>query len=131
MQYKRLKSWGKYRSGLEKKVGDSLKQQKIKAKYETLKIKYIKPATPHMYTQDFILPNGIIIEVKGLFNSSDRKKHILVKDQHPDLDIRFVFSNSKSKLYKKSKSTYRDWCIKHGFLYADKDIPQEWIKEET
>ncbi len=131
MQYKRLKSWGKYRSGLEKKVGDSLKQQKIKAKYETLKIKYIKPATPHMYTPDFILPNGIIIEVKGLFNSSDRKKHILVKDQHPDLDIRFVFSNSKSKLYKKSKSTYRDWCIKHGFLYADKDIPQEWIKEET
>ena len=131
MQYKRLKSWGKYRSGLEKKVGDSLKQQKIKAKYETLKIKYIKPATPHMYTPDFILPNGIIIEVKGLFNSSDRKKHILVKDQHPNLDIRFVFSNSKSKLYKKSKSTYRDWCIKHGFLYADKDIPQEWIKEET
>ena len=131
MQYKRLKSWGKYRSGLEKKVGESLKQQKIKAKYETLKIKYIKPATPHMYTPDFILPNGIIIEVKGLFNSSDRKKHILVKDQHPDLDIRFVFSNSKSKLYKKSKSTYRDWCIKHGFLYADKDIPQEWIKEET
>ena len=131
MQYRRLKSWGKYRSGLEKKVGESLKQQKIKAKYETLKIKYIKPATPHMYTPDFILPNGIIIEVKGLFNSSDRKKHILVKDQHPDLDIRFVFSNSKSKLYKKSKSTYRDWCIKHGFLYADKDIPQEWIKEET
>ena len=84
-----------------------------------------------MFTPDFILPNGIIIEVKGLFNSSDRKKHILVKDQHPDLDIRFVFSNSKSKLYKKSKSTYRDWCIKHGFLYADKDIPQEWIKEET
>tara|TARA_R100000742_G_C4276668_1_gene97912 strand:+ start:1551 stop:1946 length:396 start_codon:yes stop_codon:yes gene_type:complete len=131
VQYKRLKSWGKYRSGLEKKVGDSLKQQKVKAKYETLKIKYIKPATPHMYTPDFILPNGIIIEVKGLFNSSDRKKHILVKDQHPDLDIRFVFSNSKSKLYKKSKSTYGDWCIKHGFLYADKDIPQEWIKEET
>ena len=35
------------------------------------------------------------------------------------------------RLNKKSKSTYADWCIKHGYLYADKDIPQEWIKEET
>lgn len=127
MQYKRLKSWGKYRSGLEKRIGDALKKLGIKFKYETLKISYIKPSTPHKYTPDFILPNKIIVEAKGIFSSADRKKHLLVKEQHPDLDIRFVFSNSRSKLYKGSKSTYADWCIRHGFLFADKEIPIEWL----
>ena len=81
------------------------------------------------YTPDFRLPNGIIVETKGRFISDDRKKHLLVQQQHPDLDIRFVFSNSKAKLNKGAKSTYADWCIKHGFLYADKTIPEEWLNE--
>jgi len=127
MQYKRLKSWGKYRSGLEKRIGDALKALGIKFKYESLKISYTKPSTPHKYTPDFILPNKIIIEAKGIFSSSDRKKHLLVKEQHPGLDIRFVFSNSRNKLYKGSKSTYADWCNRHGFLFADKEIPKEWL----
>ena len=127
MQYKRLKAWGKYRSGLEKRIGDTLKALGIKFKYEAVKISYTKPATPHKYTPDFILPNKIIIEAKGIFSSSDRKKHLLVKEQHPDLDIRFVFSNSRNKLYKGSKSTYADWCNRHGFLFADKEIPKEWL----
>jgi len=127
MKYKRLKAWGKYRSGLEKRIGDALKALGIKFKYESIKISYVKPSTPHKYTPDFILPNNIIVEAKGIFSSVDRKKHLLVKEQHPDLDIRFVFSNSRSKLYKGSKSTYADWCIRHGFLFADKEIPTSWL----
>jgi|TARA_R100001530_G_scaffold93919_1_gene65186 hypothetical protein len=127
MKYKRMKSWGKYRSGLEKRIAEELNLSGVKFKYETLKISYTKPATPHKYTPDFILPNGIIIEAKGLFSSADRKKHILVKEQHPDLDIRFVFSNSRKKLYKGSDTLYADWCNRHGFLFADKEIPSDWI----
>ena len=127
MKYKRMKSWGKYRSGLEKCIAEELNLNGVKFKYETLKISYTKPATPHKYTPDFILPNGIIIEAKGLFSSADRKKHILVKEQHPDLDIRFVFSNSRKKLYKGSNTLYADWCNRHGFLFADKEIPSDWI----
>lgn len=122
-----MKSWGKYRSGLEKRIAEELNLSGVKFKYETLKISYTKPATPHKYTPDFILPNGIIIEAKGLFSSADRKKHILVKEQHPDLDIRFVFSNSRKKLYKGSDTLYADWCNRHGFLFADKEIPSDWI----
>jgi hypothetical protein len=59
----------------------------------------------------------------------DRQKHLLIKQQHPEYDIRFVFSNSKSKLNKESKTTYADWCNKHGFQYADKLIPVDWLKE--
>ncbi len=90
---------------------------------------YIKPATTHSYTPDFKLPNGIFVETKGRFVMEDRKKHILIKEQLPNLDIRFVFQNSKNKIRKGSKTTYADWCIKHGFKYADKTVPTEWILE--
>ena len=54
---------------------------------------------------------------------------IRVKEQHPELDIRFVFSNSKTKISKKSKTSYGMWCEKHGFPYANKLIPKDWINE--
>jgi hypothetical protein len=94
-----------------------------------IKIGYIKPERDATYTPDFPLPNGIIIETKGRFLTADRQKHLLIKDQRPDLDIRFVFSNSRSKIGKKSKTTYAMWCEKNGFKYADKSIPTEWINE--
>jgi hypothetical protein len=116
-----------YRSGLEVDLDESLKQRGIDGEYEQHKIKYIKPATNHTYTPDFRLPNGIFIETKGRFVAEDRKKHILIKDQCPELDIRFVFQNSKNKLRKGSKTTYADWCVKYGFKYADKEIPTDWF----
>jgi len=59
----------------------------------------------------------------------DRKKQLLVQFQRPDLDIRFVFSSSKAKITKGSKTTYGDWCNKNGFKYADKLIPESWFHE--
>ena len=47
--------------------------------------------------------------------------------QHPEFDIRFVFTSSKNKISKNSKTSYADWCDKNGFLYADKFIPEEWF----
>ena len=119
-----------YRSGLESKVSAQLNEAGVGFEYETFKIEYQVNET-RKYTPDFRLPNGIIVETKGRFISDDRKKHLLVQQQHPDLDIRFVFSNSKAKLNKGAKSTYADWCIKHGFLYADKTIPEEWLNETS
>jgi hypothetical protein len=82
------------------------------------------------YTPDFVLPNGLIIEVKGLFTASDRRKHVAIKKQHPNLDIRFVFESSKRKLSKGAKSTYATWCEKNKFLYADRIVPEDWLKEK-
>jgi hypothetical protein len=118
-----------YRSGLEEKVSYTLSSQGIAFLYESTKIEW-EDLTYRKYTPDFILPNGIIIETKGLFIAADRKKHLAVKEQHPDLDIRFVFTNSRSRLSKGAKSRYGDWCDKHGFLYSDKTIPTAWIKEK-
>jgi hypothetical protein len=118
-----------WRSGLEEKVANALTEAGIPFTYEKTKVKYIKPASEHQYTPDFVLDNGIIIETKGLFTSVDRQKHMLVKRQHPHLDIRFVFSNSKARISKASRTTYADWCNKNGYKYADKVIPEDWLKE--
>tara|TARA_R110001592_G_scaffold54612_3_gene167029 strand:- start:124 stop:519 length:396 start_codon:yes stop_codon:yes gene_type:complete len=116
-----------YRSGLEDDISVDLKDRGVSFEYETLKIKWTLLENK-TYTPDFILTNGIIVESKGRFVAADRKKHLKVKEQHPNLDIRFVFSNSRGKLSKGAKSTYGDWCDKHGFTYADKRIPDEWLK---
>jgi len=118
-----------WRSGLEEKVANALTEAGIPFTYEKTKVKYIKPASEHQYTPDFVLDNGIIIETKGLFTSVDRQKHMLVKRQHPHLDIRFVFSNSKARISKSSRTTYAMWCVKNGYMYADKVIPEDWLKE--
>lgn len=118
-----------YRSGLEHKLSIYLDEQKVKYDYENIKIEW-EDLAYRTYTPDFILHNGIIIETKGRFLAADRRKHIAIKKQHPKLDIRFVFTNSKAKLSKGAKSSYADWCIKHGFRYYDRIIPEDWLKEK-
>lgn len=121
-----------FRSGLEDKIAESLTNQGVPFEYEKLVIGYTQPAKARKYTPDFVLlNNGIIIESKGRFITADRQKHLMIKEQLPDLDIRFVFSNSKAKLSKLSQTTYGMWCDKHGFLYSDKEIPQAWLNEKT
>ena len=120
-----------YRSGLEVKVSEQLTKAGVKFEYEKLKIKYSVNEV-RTYTPDFvILSNGIIVETKGRFVAADRKKHLLIQKQEPLLDIRFVFSNSKAKINKGSPTSYADWCDKHGFMWADKFIPEEWLNEIT
>jgi hypothetical protein len=116
----------KYRSGLEKQTALVLSECQKKVRYELLKIEW-EDLRYRTYTPDFQLDNGIFIETKGIFDSEDRRKHIEVRRQHPELDIRFVFSNAKAKLYKGAKSRYCDWCEKNDFLYSHRLIPQEWL----
>ena len=117
-----------YRSGLEHKVSQYLDNLYMKYRYEDIKIEW-EDLAYRTYTPDFILNNNIIIETKGMFTTADRRKHLCIKKQHPELDIRFVFENSKRKLRKGAKSTYGQWCIKYDFLYYDRIIPENWLKE--
>ena len=118
-----------FRSGLEERIAEQLDELGVSYTYEKVKLKYIKPASSHVYTPDFQLPNGIIVESKGRFLAPDRQKHLLVKKHNPELDIRFVFSNSNARISKTSRTTYAMWCRKNGYQYADKLIPQEWLDE--
>ena len=122
-----------YRSGLEEKCAAQIEAAGLTVHFEEDKLKYTWPKRQSTYTPDFKLPTKeggyFYIESKGRFTVSDRQKHLLIKEQLPDIEIRFVFSNENAKLYKGSKTSYAQWCDKHGFQYANKRIPDEWLEE--
>lgn len=121
-----------FRSGLEDTIAKQIEEAELPLIYEQERVDYIVPARPAKYTPDFKLPKQggfFYVETKGRWVTADRQKHLLIKKQHPDLDIRFVFSNQNAKLYKGSPTTYAAYCDKHGFKYAHKVIPDEWLRE--
>lgn len=118
-----------YRSGLEATIAAALALAGVPVQFETLKIPFVQPSKNRTYCPDFILPNGIVVESKGLFDAQDRQKQLWVKAQYPALDLRMVFSNPASKIYKGSPTTYADWCRKHGYQFSKKEIPEAWLKE--
>ena len=122
------------KSGLEEVIYNYLKDNKVHFVYEGMKIKFELPTQKKSYTPDFPINDRFIVEAKGAFNSADRKKHKLIKEQHPELDIRFIFSNSKTKIGKKSLTTYGKWCelfkFKFHCIQSTKiPFPQEWLNE--
>lgn len=80
------------------------------------------------YTPDFCIDKCKFLEIKGQFLAADRTKHLLIKEQYPDLDIRFVFDNPNRAINKGSKTTYASWADKHGFKWCGKEIPKEWLQ---
>jgi hypothetical protein len=127
-----------FRSGLEERFAAELTAFGVEFEFEQTKFEYKKPETKHKYTPDFILRTRrdgtprlrpLIIETKGRFMTADRQKHLLMKRQHPHLDIRFIFSNPNQKISKQSKTTYASWCDKHGYLYAKEHVPPAWLEE--
>lgn len=127
-----------FRSGLEERNAAELEATGVPFTYEEEKIEYMKPARKSRYTPDFIIRENLdgterkkplIIETKGRFLTTDRQKHLLIKDQFPELDIRFIFDNPNARISKRSKTTYAAWCEKHGFRYAKESIPLDWLQE--
>ena len=118
----------RFRSGFEAAFARDLYDRRIKASYEPDKIRFVP--NPRTYTPDFYVEQeGFYVETKGLFSPEDRAKHLLVRKQHPDIDIRFIFMDSKKRLSKKSKTTYAQWCDKHGFQYDVMRLPKGWIND--
>ena len=117
-----------FRSKFEAGIAATLHANKIQFTYETLDISY---KISCVYKPDFILDNGICIETKGFFSKEDRRKHIAIKTQRPELDIRFCFQNSKAKLSRGKRSlTYGAWATKHGFIWSHGSIPEEWYEQQ-
>lgn len=133
----------KYKSKLEKTNGSQLTDLKVPFLYEPKegKIEYIIPASKHTYTPDFWIETRsgkiICVETKGIWEYTDRCKHVWIKKEYPSLDIRFVFSRSRASTSKGAKQTYADICEGRGrgifkgltWQYADKKVPMEWLDE--
>jgi len=114
-----------FRSGLEEKVADLMVDLGIDYEYESTQIPY---QIEHIYTPDFLLPNGIYLECKGYWEASDRRKIKAVKQQHPEIDLRMVFQAPFNTISKKSKTTYARWCEKNDIPWTSfGNIPGEWF----
>jgi hypothetical protein len=113
---------------LEERVAQQLTSLGIPVLFESEIIQFVQPEKGRRYHPDFLLPNGIYIETKGRLTTEDRQKHLWIKTQHPEIDLRFVFSNPQSRISKGSKTTYAMWCEKNGFLFSRGSIPHEWFK---
>ena len=104
---------------------------RVEAHYELSQFEYhvdeIKKYTPDwtLFTKSGL---EIYIEYKGVLDGATRKKMKLVKKQHPELDIRFVFEQASNKIMKTSKTTYGMWADQWGFPWADNELPKEWLK---
>lgn len=123
-----------FRSGLEKRAAEQLEAAGRPYRYEKIVIPYIKPAKKARYIPDFAIEKSdgslMFIETKGLFATADRQKHLLVRAEYPDKDIRIVFQNANQRISKLSKTTYAKWATDHGIKWSDKGIiPKEWLDE--
>lgn len=116
------------KSGFERQIVANLTMRKVRFTYEELTLPY----TLHgEYHPDFVLKDsGIIVEAKGFLDRDSKRKMIAVKQQHPDLDIRFLFQQADKKM-QGSKKTHGEWATKNGFKFAEGEIPDEWLHPKS
>lgn len=113
-----------HRSKYECEVARQLTAARLSWSYETERLAYEVPA---IYTPDFIVEPGIIVEAKGYFPQEDRKKMEHVTRCNPDLDIRMLFTDPFKFTRKGGRETYAAWCEKHGIPWAKgPEWPKEW-----
>lgn len=118
-----------FKSNWERRIAADLKKFKIPLQYEVDKLQYIVPASNHTYKPDFKLPSGNYIEAKGIFDRKDREKILLIKERYPKIKIFLAFQNARQKIYKSSKTTYADWCDKHGIEWSHGGLKKEWLND--
>lgn len=122
------------RSRLEIKIAELLTKVEVNWLYETTKIPYTVPESHHKYTVDFTLPNGVFVEGKGILaDYEERRKYVLLKEQNPSLDLRFIFQDPNKKCGG-MKMTHAEWAVKYGFPYCGiNDTAQiiSWAKEKS
>lgn len=116
----------------------SLNNLKIKWEYEPESFLWNPPA--QKYTPDFKIyrANGkpLYVEYKGYLRPMDKVKMVQMKKQRPDVDIRFVFQKADKPMAGSrprkdgTRLTHAEWAEKHGYLWAERFIPKEWLLED-
>lgn len=114
-----------FRSQMEERLAPALLA--AGAGYETLRFNY--PAKSRGYKPDFILPNAVVVEVKGWFPGKDRAKMLAVKQEHPNLDIRIILASPRQFTTQNRTMTQAEWCEKYGFPWAENEVPAAWLSQ--
>lgn len=132
-----------YRSAFEARVAADLATRGVAFTYESVEYPLTVPGTAgHIcmncgmrriarltrYTPDFQIAGGaLIVETKGRFTGRDRKVALAFVAQYAK-NYRLLFMRN-NRLSKSSKTTYGDWCDKHGISWAvGPSVPGEWLE---
>lgn len=130
------------RSGYEQKIINHLIDVGLPYAYEAVQLTYTTKVTNgncrvceangyqsdvyqlRKYTPDLLLPNGIIVEIKGKF-TAQKRNHMrqLVKD-NDHRDIRFIFMADNPFGGAKPRKRYSDWARALGIQCAV--VPVNW-----
>jgi hypothetical protein len=107
-----------YRSKYEAQLAKTLPKS---FQYEACALPY---SLQHTYTPDWVcVETKTLIEAKGRLTAGDRRKMLAVKAAHPEWHIVMLFQEPNRTLTKRSKTTYRQWAVKHGFAVDMKQTP--------
>ena len=132
------------RSKFERTIAALLHSKGISYEYEPDQLEYQEPLRKNKarcgecgstslirtgwYTPDFKLREGFYIETKGRFTAADRRKHLAVREAHPDEKIVMLFMRD-NKIHKRSTTMYSDWCMENDIDFAIGEPKEEWLHE--
>jgi hypothetical protein len=110
----------KYRSKLEKRVHEANPHLLYEPKEYILEY-----SISHKYQVDFVDPDepNIYYEVKGYFRPGTARKYVALKEQHPDIEIIFIFPQPYNKMTGArprkdgTTMTMAEWAEKGGFRW--------------
>jgi hypothetical protein len=125
---KKPKKKPEFRSKYEKRIARQLKKAGAKFTYERHAIPYIRNGKVSHYHPDFHVNRQFYLETKGYFvgGARDRQKLILVRQQHPELDLRITFQDET--LLVGPGMSYADWADTWGIPWSGGGkVPLEWL----
>ena len=113
-----------FRSRLESKVEQALVELGLSPQYETDHfVYYLKKR----YKPDFKI-GDVYIEVKGYWPPPERTKFLAVVLNNPELRIFVALQHPGNRITKNSRTTYAEWCEKHGIAWCPIPIPQDFLQ---
>ena len=119
-----------FNSGLESAVASRAKAELgLTLPYEPTQVSYEVPEKRATFTPQFIIKGWLVVQTIGRLTPADRQKYRLIKEQHPDLDLRFIFRSAGTHISSKSNTTYGLWATRYGYKWAVQSVPKAWLKE--
>lgn len=125
---KKKRKQNRYKSLLERRFAELCFKNGVKAVYEARRFEFVRMAH---YSPDWEITPTLYVETKGYFSPRNRGDLLSFREQHPGVEIFLVFAEPSNRLTKKSKTTYAEWCDKHGFRWCSIDRFPKFLWEES
>ena len=94
-------------------------------------IEYINCKKTKVFVPRFVMSDGMIVESVSYLLKQDCRKYLLLREQYPNLDIRFIFESADKYVSGGDGLTLAEWAASNKFHWANKLFPLEWMIETT